>query len=48
VKKPDDDITAVAQRVLEGKGTAEDVETVSLWALAMSKWVRHLGAKEQR
>lgn len=44
----EDDIQRVAYRVLQGKGTPSDTETLALWTIAMSRWVRRLGEKEQR
>jgi hypothetical protein len=40
--RPDwpDDIETVAQRVLDGKGTPEDSETIALWALQVAKFIR--------
>lgn len=47
--RPDwpDDIQTVAERVLAKQGTEEDVETVTLWALYVSKFIRHMGEKDE-
>lgn len=47
--RPDwpDDIQTVAQRVLDGNGTPEDSETIALWALHVSKYIRTMAEREQ-
>jgi hypothetical protein len=43
---PHEDITEVATRVLNKTATPEEVETVALWSLHVSKYIRTLAARE--
>lgn len=36
-----DDIQTVAQRVLDKTATPEDIETVALWSIHVSKFIRY-------